>query len=241
MARQKWAAIVMIGGLVACEKEGPAPAPESVQEEAVPVEPPVAAVEEEPVVEVVEPPPGPLTFVSWPGREELYTFDLMWLGGEREVALLAEPDPQAEVVDRAGWMDTEELRWQDTRVRVTEPRYYLLESPRELVGLAYDQSFEELEAEEIRLELEEGERLALYQYDGEGSCYLGARGLVVLSGCPEEGVRLEEAEPAEQAGERWRPRAQQWWVKVQGPRAAGWMRVDDAPVEVHVRQIEGYD
>lgn len=224
--------------------QAPAAPVETVEQDSEPVE--IAQEEEK---EVAGPPEGPLIFASWPGREELHTFELMWLGGEREVELLEAPDPEAAVSARASWMDTEEIVWEDTRVRVEAATLYRVEGAREVAGLAYDEAFEELDAEEVHLELEDGELLALYQYAGEGTCFVGARGQVLLSECPAEGVReVRDEDPAEGSAvidgerrERWRPRSQQWWAKVRYKGSTGWMRVDNAPVEVHIRLIEGYD
>lgn len=261
---RKGAALLMLltlpGGWVGCDRggepEAPAPAVPVEREEAPAVEAPAEPDAEE--AEPPGPPEGPLSFSSWPGREELHTFDLMWLGGEREVALYEAPDAASSQVGAASWMDTEEIVWEDTRVRVMEPTAYEATRALEVAGLAYDEDFEELDAEEVRLALEEGEQVALYQYGGEGTCFVGARGQVVLGPCPTEEMGLRavserpdaDAQPAQAASEgaahpevkeRWRPREQQWWVKVRHNAQSGWMRVDDAPVEVHVRLIEGYE
>ncbi|TXD38884.1 hypothetical protein FRC98_00325 [Lujinxingia vulgaris] len=255
------AAAVLLWVGAGCDRDAE---PEAVVDPVAPAQPEEEAVEVEPTEPDAEeaeppgPPSGPLSFASWPGREELHTFDLMWLGGEREVALYEAPDATSASVGRASWMDTEEIVWEDSRVRVTEPTFYEVSQALEVVGLAYDESFEELDAEELHLELEEGELLALYQYGGEGTCFVGARGQVLLGACPDEAAGLREVEapseaPSQREGaaagegahaevkERWRPRQQEWWVKVRHDAESGWMRVDDAPIEVHVRLIEGYD
>ncbi|RVU47917.1 hypothetical protein EA187_00325 [Lujinxingia sediminis] len=252
--------LMLPGGWVGCDRGG---APESPAAPGVPVEreeAPEVVAPAEPDVDEVQPsgpPEGPLSFASWPGREELHTFDLMWLGGEREVRLHEAPDASSAQVGQASWMDTEEIVWEDTRVQVLEPTSYEVIRALELAGLAYDEDFEELDAEEVRLALEEGEQVALYQYGGEGTCFVGARDQVLLGPCPNEEMGLRKVArpdadvlPQERAAqgaahpevkERWSPLEQQWWVKVRHNAHSGWMRVDDAPVEVHVRLIEGYE
>ncbi len=215
------------------------------------VEPEPLALE---VPEVLQKPPGvespdepeefvpiPVDFSTWPGREEYMTFELMWLGGDEEVALHEEPRKESEVVAQLRWFDGDQLDWAETNVHVDSPRAYRVGEPQVITGIPYDVEFRELEADQREFEVGVDETLYLYQYAGEGTCYLGVAEEIVLADCPTGEVEIEDDGDSRVDGQ-WRPISQSWWVRVTGGDSdQGWLLVDDAPVEVHPRKIEGFD
>ncbi len=230
--------LALFGAVVACDEppEEPVAEPEPELEMAV-----IEAMSERP-----KPPQGgeakprPVGFFTWPGQHEGMTFDLMWLGGDEPLSLREEPDDEASVVATATWFDGEQLAWKDTLVHVQKPRPYTVEEPLELIGTSYDVEFAELEAEERHFELDEGDSVLLYQYGGEGACYVGVEDEIVLAQCPGQGMKAEDDTGLDD-GPAWRSLAEQWWVEVAADGDRGWFQVHQAPVEVHTRYIEGYD
>lgn len=236
---RRFLTILVVLGVVAgvgCEREQavepPEPAVQVVLEEPAEAEDPVM----EEVVEE-EPSPPAASFESWPGREEHRTFELTWLGGEEEAELRQEPDRGADVIARARFFDGEQVEWTQTQVQVVRPRPYQAQQAMRWSGLPYDAEYMEVEAGERQFEFEEGDQLYLYQYGGEGTCFWGVEQEIVLGSCPLDGWRaLEGGEDAP-----WQPLEQEWWVKVKSGQAEGWILVDEAPVEVRLRYLEGFD
>ena len=183
--------------------------------------------------------PEPVEFATWPGIKKQMTFELMWLGGDEEVALYDEPRPEAEAIGAAGWIDGQEFEWIRTVVYVETPRPYQVEESAEVVVTPYDIEYGELEADEYTVELSAGDDIFLYQYGGEGTCYLGIGTDVVLGDCPHDGISVGDDDLDSEA--RWTPLKEQWWVEVSSDQKRGWFRVDDAPVSVHAREVEGYE
>ncbi len=181
-------------------------------------------------------------FGSWPGEVEYDSFDLMWLGGDDEIELREEPQEDAEVVGVAGWRDGEEFHWRETMVRIDTPRAYESLEDFELEATPYDEEFGQLEAEDIVVDVEAGQKLFAYRYAGEYGCYLGVEQQVVYADCPADQVGVDpEKFDGIDAGEKWTGEHRQWWVMVDGEDGEGWFRADDAPLEVHPRVVEGYD
>src|SRR5690554_4833879 len=78
---------------------------------------------------------GLLEVESWPGRRDMSTFSVTWLGGEETVVLRAFPRVESEEVARRGWDDGSEVEWTDSRVVVyaTRPFYALRDTRMEVV------------------------------------------------------------------------------------------------------------
>ena len=239
---RRWTTVVLVGGVCAW-RGGCEDVPQQVDagQAAVPV------AEIDPVAEFSDsdseesPHPGAADFSTWPGTREDETFALMWLGGDEQVQLRAEPTDEAEVVASASWPDGGELEWLATRVRVDEPRAMQAQRAVELVASTYHREERRLATDQQHFELAAGDRVFFYQYDGEETCYYGVGDQIVLGDClPEALAAVGEGQPAE--GEPVTPVSKQWWVRVETPEGSrGWMLVDEAPVEVHRRALEGYD
>lgn len=231
-------ALGLLMGPFACE-ETPPPRDEPTDEtpEIAEIKPTATDENEDGPEEVVE--PEPVEFVTWPGLEKQKTFELMWLGGDEEVELHDEPRADADVVGDVGWLDGQEFEWINTVVYVEEPRSYRVAESTELSVTPYDIEYGELEADERVYELEDGDEIFLYQYGGEKTCYLGIEDDVVLGDCPYDGIDVAGDEL--ETEERWTPIAEQWWVEVEVDGVEGWLFVDEAPVSVHPREVEGYD
>lgn len=205
------------------------------------VEPRVETVDDE--EEVVE--PEPIHFLSWPGRHEQMTFDLTWLGGDEPLNLRAEPDEKAPVVREGTWFDGEQFDWRSSRMYVQKPRPYRVTRDHEMVVTHYDAEADEFDLDDVVVDLEEEDRIFLYRYGGEQMCFLGIDSELVLGACPDDyavaeddtGLDAEEFKP----GDRWKALSEQWWVEVDGAEGTGWFRVEDAPVDIHLRSEEGYD
>lgn len=229
---------ILIGVTSACD-ESPKQKAEVPDEE--PQMAVIEALAQRPQLAETDPAGGePADFATWPGQGEGMTFDLMWLGGDEAIELREAPDQEAAVVATASWLDGEQFEWTGSRVHVDEPRPYTVEVDRELTGLPYDAEFLELEADEQRVELQEGESVYLYQYGGEGACYMGVGSKILLAQCPDEAMSVDDDSDLDDA--EWKPLSQQWWVQVHvDGEDKGWFPVHDAPVEVHLRSVEGYD
>lgn len=208
--------------------------------------------EQQPDEEQIDPPavdfPG-----SWPGQADHDTFELMWLGGDREVELREQPRLDAPVVGVAGWTDAHQMRWEQTLIRVEHPRPLHTVESIELMGTAYDVDVGQLEAREEAWQLDEDERLYAYRRNIEGDCFLGIGSEVVLTDCLYERVEpadeLSDPDETDETVETdvpgdvdlWSPLSKQWWVGVRAEAADGWLLVDDVDVEVLPRRLEGYD
>lgn len=235
--------ICLVGFGAACEREQAAPsipAPEEVASDMASSHDEPSPKEADEDEEMAESPPR-ASFESWPGREEHRTFELMWLGGDEEYGLREEPAREADVAGVVSFLDGDQLEWTQTVVQVLKPRIYEAEQAMSWSGLSYDAEYMELEAQERRYELQEGDRISLYQYGGEGSCYWGIEQEILLGACPTDHWRVldEGANSEEQAP--WQPLEQEWWVKVKSDDVEGWLLVDEAPVEVIQRYIDGFD
>lgn len=182
----------------------------------------------------------PIDLSSWPGQEEQKTFELTWLGKDETVELREAPEPDAEVVATARWFDGEEVDWVETRVHVDEPQAYRMSEAVEIRATPHDVDDGELEAEEKKYALEEGDQVYVYQAAVGGGCYLGVAEEVVVGDCPDEGLPVEGYDELD-AEQIRAPDSQQWWVKVRTDDGSGWFEVKEAPVEVHVREVEGYE
>lgn len=232
-----WAVVAFVATTVGgCEDtpDSEEPRLEAEIPEAV-VEPP--KTKEEKADEEFE--PIVVEFPGWPGDREQMTFELMWLGGDEELELREFPEPASEVVAKGRWFDGEEFDWLKSLVVVEKPRAFRVEEDYETMATPYDVEFAELEAEDQLISLEEGERIYLYQDRGEGSCFMGTREGVVLGSCPEQKLSVEE-KPQEH-DDAWTAVDEKWWVKVEGDGGEGWFVVTEASVEVHPRQLDGYD
>ena len=226
--------------LVGCE-----PQPQPRQDDSEPE--PLDVAEIEPMLAVddderPEPQPEPVDFQSWPGSHEYDTFDLMWLGGDDELPLRDSPQPDADVIGSVSWLDGEHIDWTTTTLLVETPTIYRADAQFELVGTPYDVEFGELAIEDEEYVVDEGEPVFVYRYGGDGTCYLGVQSEIVYTECPDDNLRQENGEAIEVDGEkRWSPQTRQWWIEVSTDGLRGWFDIDDAPVEVHARDIEGYD
>lgn len=238
------AAIFGVLLLGACDREAPVQSGEDELEEA-----PVLQIEEreeredlglEEAESAEKAGPESLWLRTWPGREEHSSVAVMWLGGNQEIGIHEEPDGESAEVGRFSFLDGDDLEWNQSRVLVDEPRELTVAAETEWVGIPFDPDYEELEARPRSFYLEEGEAIYLYQYEGEGTCFLGVQGEVVLGDCPGGEVRVEQEL---EEGEQWRPLSQQWWLLIAVEGREGWMRVDEAPVEVRRIDLsdQGYD
>ena len=183
--------------------------------------------------------PVVVEFPGWPGQDEQMTFELMWLGGNEQLELREAPKVDAQVAAGGSWFDGDHFDWLQSLVVVQTPRPLVVVQDYEMTVTPFDTEEGELEAADERIRLEQGERIFLYRYQDEGSCYLGIRDGVVLGSCP--GSRLEPEEEPQELDDPWTSIDEKWWVKVEGDDGVGWFVVSEAPVEVHPREIEGYD
>lgn len=232
--------LVVTGLAAGCE---PSPEPvdqedETARPEVVTIEPIAEFPEEEP--EEVEPESAEFG-ATWPGGADHETFDLTWLGGDEAVELYDRPRADAEVVGSASWMDGADVEWLETVVFVDRPGRLEVETDLELVATPYDREFGELEATDETYRLEEGESLFTYRYDGRGECYLGVETEIVVAECPADQVRFDGEDPQMEPDLRWEADGSQWWVRVEADGQQGWLKVDEAPVEVHPREVEGFE
>ena len=176
--------------------------------------------------------PDSLWFSTFPGRDEHQRVELMWLGGDERVSVREEPRRDSPVLVEKNWLDGEDLDWNQSRVHVLRPRTLSVARESEWVGIPFDQEFEELEAEPRSYRVEQGELLYLYQYDGEGQCYLGIDQEVALGDCPAEGALA-----VREILEDFLPEEQEWWIEILTEAGPGWLLVDEAPLEVRVLEI----
>lgn len=186
--------------------------------------------------------PDPIWLSTWPGREEHTTVAVMWLGGDEEQPLYKQPDQGSQEIGRFGFEDGADLEWTQSKVYVEKPRELRVLEETEWVGIPFDAEYRELEAEARSFVLEEEERIYLYQYEGEGSCFLGVQGEVALGDCPGGGGIAVSEEP-EEGGQSWRPDVQYWWLEIRMGSVEGWLLVDEAPVDVRIVDLSdgGYD
>ena len=229
---------VSVAVLSACER-----APEQ-KAESSDEEPEMAIIEPRPELSPERKPavwePESVDFSTWPGSVDAESFDLMWLGGEESVELHAEPRREADVGGTTSWLDGEEIDWSATVVQIEEPRRYRADEAFVLEATPFDAEFGELEREVREYELDEDEVLYSYRYDGDGMCYLGIDGQIVYATCPDGRIVADAGDEVEDSEMAWHPVEARWWVEVdEGP--SGWFVVDDAPVEVLAREVEGYD
>jgi len=231
---------VAVALLVGCE-----PQPEPRHEESDPE--PLDIAEIEPMIAVDEHQrpelePEPVDFHSWPGSHAYDTFDLMWLGGDEELPLRDSPQSDADIIGSVTWLDGDHIDWTATRLHVDTPAIYRADSDFELVGTPYDVEFGELALEDDEYIVDEGEPVFVYRYGGDGACYVGVQSEIVYTECPDDNLQRKDGEAIEVDGdERWEPQSRTWWVEVSTDGLQGWFDIDDAPVEVHARNIEGYD
>lgn len=181
---------------------------------------------------------------AWPGQREMLTFSLTWLGGEEEVVLRAGPDLASAEVARRGWEDGSEVEWSDTRVVVLAGRPFRALKDARLKVISFDPGAEVVEPEEMveeefALEVKAGELIDVYQYVGEGACYLGAGEQMYVGDCPgKEFVADVEVEEGERKLE---PLEQEWWVLVGDGAERGWVRADDSLFEARTRRMAEYE
>jgi hypothetical protein len=240
--RRLLAGLAMAGGLavaIGCEPE-PSPGDEEAPQEETryaEIKPRPHLVDDEP-----EEPTGPPTveFAIWPGGGDWAASELMWLGSGEALELRESPHREASVIAEGRWEDGDLLEWSTSLVRVDAPRPYRVESKTELLGTPYDTEFGELEAKDEVYELDAGARVWLYQYDGDGMCYLLVDEEVILSDCPGESMSVEESSELEE-DQGFKPLGEQWWIEVNTDEGQGWFMVHDAPVEVHSRKAGGFD
>ena len=184
--------------------------------------------------------PPQVEFSLWPGGSDLVASELMWLGSDEGLPLRDAPHEEAPITGEGHWEDGEFLDWSTSLVRVERPRPYEVDEAIELWGTPYDREFGELEAQDKLYELAQGAQVWLYQYEGDGMCYLLIGDEVVLSDCPgAEMSPVDEFEGDDEMG--FKPLAEQWWVEVRSDEGSGWFVVRQAPVEVHSRKAEGFD
>ncbi len=236
----KWvvgAAMAMgLGGLMGCE-EGPSEEERSQREIGV------AVIE---VAEEVERPwrgPRPAFFDGWPGADEgMRSFELVWLGGEEELPLRVESIPDAPVVTVATYEDGEEVDWVQTRLVVVEPRLVAFVEDWQMWALEYDEEKGEVEGEEIEAEFEAGDKTEIYSGAG-GECYLSHEEKIVLAECPPDDYVEAVSARGEALDEEvvMDGRRIEWWIKATWRDERGWFEVEEAPVEIHERRMEGYD
>ncbi|MBA2661299.1 MAG: hypothetical protein H0U74_03340 [Bradymonadaceae bacterium] len=243
------AAILGLAGASACERQlasppEPAVLPPTAVEADVAVTPEIVESADAGRDAAAEPGPAPFVIESWPGREEMHTFSLTWLGGSDEIALRQHPDALSASVAEVSWPDGNEVEWKETRVVVTRPRIYRALRQTRFVGVFYDPLAEPIEPEEMvaseeTLTIEAEERVALFQYAGEGACYVEVRERLYLGSCPAKQFAAE-SEPS--VGRRkFQPLEQQWWVLVEHKKASGWVRVDESLFEVRTRILSEHE
>ncbi len=184
--------------------------------------------------------PPTVEFSIWPGGGDWAASELMWLGSGEGLKLREAPDPEAPVIDEGRWDDGELLEWSTSLVRVDQPRPYRVDEKVELLATPYDSEFGELEAKDEVYELDVGDQIWLYQYDGDGMCYLLVGDEVVLSDCPGESMSVEDTTGLE-GDEGFKPLSEQWWVEVTTDDGGGWFMAREAPVEVHSRKADGFE
>lgn len=234
MKRRIVVVLMMVMVLSGCERDNQAPVDGSSEEEEHRPEWQVGRGEQDVEAEDVEmiedqEVPEEVLFSTWPGRDEHRQVELMWLGGEGEVQLWEAPDRESEQVATIGWEDGEDLIWRESWVRVIAPRALTVENEGIWQGIPYDAEYRELEAEPKEFVLHAGEEIYLYQYDGEGTCFLKVQREIALGDCPNGGTLSVMEEGAELL-----PEEQQWWIKVSEAQGEGWILVDEAPLEVRV-------
>lgn len=177
---------------------------------------------------------------AWPGQGEMLTFQLTWLGGGEEVVLRERPDEGSAEVARRSWEDGSEVGWEETRVVVLAARPFRALKDVRLEVMRFDPQMEALEAEEnVVVTVSQGERIELYQYVGEETCYLGVRGQIYVGDCPGKEFQAEVA--VEKGQRRLSPLEQEWWVLVGDGKARGWVRADNSWFEAHTRRMEEYE
>jgi len=119
------------------------------------------------------------------------------------------------------------LEWEESIVAVTVPRPLIAGAETKFRASGLDATTGEL-GEEVEVTVPKGRAYDLYQYDGEGTCYLGSGQQVFLDSCP------DPAQDRHAGNSDTTAVAQQWWVRIASPK--GWLKIDDAKFAT---EIEG--
>lgn len=208
--------------------------------------------QQEPEIAVIEPAPQedettfdepePAEFAgAWPGEADYDTFDLTWLGGDEHLELYEQPNYDSEVIGTISGYDGEKFDWLGTSIHVEQPREYRANEDFELPVTLYDTEDNELHLEEESYQVELGDPVHAYHRVGEGGCYLGVNGEVMLADCPEGKVDRVEESQDRLVEPPWTAELAHWWIKVESDNGTGWVELDDGLLQVHPRQLETYD
>lgn len=187
---------------------------------------------------------GLLEVESWPGRRDMSTFSITWLGGEETVALHEFPRAQSAEIARRSWEDGSEVEWSDTRVVVYAGRPFRALRDTRLDVVEFDPTVEPLEPEEmidqnVVLEIKAGESIQLYQFMGDETCYLGVSEKIYVGDCPGKDFQAEADGDAGRL--RLEPLEQEWWVLVGEGAERGWVQLGGSLFETRIRRMTEYE
>ncbi len=181
---------------------------------------------------------------SWPGRREMSTFSITWLGGAETVVLREFPRTLSAEVSTRSWEDGSEVEWSDTRVVVYAGRPFQALKNTRMEVVEFDPTVEPLQPEEmidqyVTLEINEGDSIELYQFVGDETCYIGVNEKIYVGDCP--GKDFQTNADGSEGKLRLEPLEQEWWALVGDGAQRGWVQLDGALFETRIRRMTDYE
>jgi hypothetical protein len=168
---------------------------------------------------------NPLLLVpTWPFDDGKSQYRLVWSGGDTNLPMFSEPDPNSQLITELSYSDGQQIDTVGDYVAVYQPAIYQTRRRLEISGVAVSRGGERRGP--FSRKLRRGASVAVYLYAGGDDCYLGVGGTIVLADCPTKKNYIGSFD------ESWQPLQMQplskiWWVRVSTPAATGWVPLDD--------------
>ena len=166
-----------------------------------------------------------LTVKGWPFDDGKSQYRLTWAGGNTQLPLFAEPDPNSPLLGQLSYEDGDEIETSGDYVAVYVPSTFRTRRTLTIAGSVHKPDSAS-HGSKFRKTLRKGATVSVFMYAGDGRCYVGIGGRIIVADCPDDkdfvGTFDGPTEPIQM-----QPLGKLWWVYVNTPAADGWIPLDD--------------
>lgn len=175
----------------------------------------------------------------WPFDDGQSQYRLVWNGGDSRLPLFAEPDPNSKLLGEVSYKDGDEMETTADYTAVYQPTIFRTKRSLTVEGRIHGSRSRGEAGQAFSKKLPKGSSIAVWLYAGDGDCYLGVGGRIIVGECPDPANYVGDFDGPSIAF-AMRPLQKIWWVQISTPVATGWVPLDDR-VYVDLLPLSGGD
>ncbi len=162
----------------------------------------------------------------WPFIEDGTTFELTWGAAAASIAVHEQPDLNSAISGEYHLARGDKIPWRSSWVGVYRPSIFRAKTEVHLDGTRYVPGNPDLNDSPISATVHPGQPVAVYQYAGGATCYVGVGQTVMLTSCPAP-HQFNGDFSGKSRAEQMQPEKRVWWVRVETASVTGWIALDD--------------